>query len=68
MRLARLQHKDRVEEDLSRSNSTELWYSIKAMTNMETKRKPLFAIDETRRANELNNFYLRFESDNTRRM
>ncbi len=35
------------------------------MTNMEAKRKPLFAHNKTNRANELNNFYMRFNVDNS---
>ncbi len=34
------------------------------MTNMDTKRKLLSAPNEIARANELNNFYLRFDTDN----
>ncbi len=33
---------------------------------MDTKRKPLSALIETARANELNNFYLRFDNDNVK--
>ncbi len=32
------------------------------MTNMDTKRKPLSALNETARTNELNKFYLRFDT------
>ena len=66
MRAARLQYKERAEQDLSMHNSKKLWDSIRGMTNMEAKRKPLVAQDETLKANVLNQFYMRFESDNNR--
>lgn len=66
MRAARLQHKERAEQNLSMFNSKKLWDSIRGMTNMEAKRKPLFAQDESLKANALNQFYMRFESDNNR--
>jgi len=63
MRAARLQHKERAEQNLSTLNSKKLWDSIRGMTNMEAKRKPLVAQDESLKANALNQFYMRFESD-----
>ena len=64
MRAARLRYKERAEQDLSMHNSKRLWDSIRGMTNMEAKRKPLFAQDETLKANALNNFFMHFETDN----
>lgn len=66
LRTARLQHKEQAEQELSSSNTKKLWDSIRGMTNMDTKRKTLFAHNVTERANELNNFYLRFETDSFR--
>lgn len=64
MRAARLQHKEGAGRDLSGSNAKRPWDSIRGMTNMDTKRKAVFANDEITKANELDDFYLRFESDN----
>lgn len=61
MRAARLQHKERARRDLSRSNAKRLGDSV---CGMDTKRKAVFANDEITKANELNDSYLRFESDN----
>lgn len=61
MRVTRLQHKEWAGRDLSRSNTKRLWDSIHGMTNMDTKRKAVFANDEITKAND---FYLHFESDN----
>ena len=36
------------------------------MTNMDTKRKSLFAHNEIAKANKLNNFYMRFNTDHVR--
>lgn len=66
MRAARQQYKERAELELSDSNTKTLLDSIRKMTNMDIKKKPLFAQNEIAKANELNTFYMRFNSDNTR--
>lgn len=65
LRTARRQHKDSAEQDLSECNARKLWDSIKQMTNMTVKRKPLSALNERARANDLNNFYMHFNVDNS---
>jgi len=66
MRAARQQYKQRAEKELADSNTKTIWDSIRKMTNMDIKKKSLFAHNEIAKANELNNFYMRFNSDNTR--
>lgn len=63
LRSARLQHKERPEQPLSNSNTKKLWDSIGGTTNMVAKKKALYALNESARANELNDFYLCFEVD-----
>lgn len=60
---ARRQYKEHTEQQLSKCKPKELWNSIKGMTNMIPLRKPLHDNNEMDRANELNNFYLRFETN-----
>ncbi|KAK0141045.1 RNA-directed DNA polymerase from mobile element jockey [Merluccius polli] len=62
---ARHQHKERAEQNLAECNTKKLWDSIRHMTNMDAKKKPPFAHNEITRANELNNFYMRFNVDNS---
>lgn len=47
MRAVQLQHKEQAEQELSKSNTTKLWDSIRRMTNMSIKSKPLFAHNDT---------------------
>ena len=63
MREARRKFKERAEQDLANSNTKKLWDSIREMTNMKSERKPIFALDENVKANELNDFFMRFECD-----
>ena len=63
LRKSRRVFKERAEQDLANSNTKRLWDSIREMTNMKSERKPIFALDEGARANELNNFFMRFECD-----
>lgn len=53
-----------IKDELSNSNTKTLSDSIRQMTNMDTERKPLYALNEKERANELNYFYVHFNSDN----
>lgn len=64
LRTARIKYKEQTEQHLLKSNTKELWNSIRRMTNMTPKRKALFACNESVKANELNDFYMRFETDN----
>ena len=64
MKAARQQHRERAEQNLSESNTKKLWDSIRQITNMDPKKKPLFAQNEEARANELNDFCMRFNTDN----
>lgn len=64
LRAARSRYKEKAEQHLSASSTKKLWNSIRQMTNMDTKRKPLTAQNELLRANELNDFYMRFNTDN----
>ncbi len=64
MREVQCRFKERAEQDLSTSNTKKLWNSIRQMSNMDTERKLLSYLNEIARANELNNFYLRFDTDN----
>lgn len=63
LRAARSRHREQAEDHLATSNTKKLWDSIKHMPNMDSKRKPLCGQDELARANELNNFYMRFDTD-----
>ena len=63
MRDSRRKHKERAELYLARSNTKKLWDSIREMTNMRADKKPIAALDESAKANELNAFFLRFECD-----
>lgn len=44
------------------TNSKKLWDTIKVMTNMNTKSNSLITNDDLRKANELNDVYLRFDT------
>ena len=63
MRESRRQRKVRAEQELANSNIKRLWNSIRKMTNMEPTRKPMVAQNECTKANELNDFFMRFETD-----
>lgn len=39
-----------------------MWDTVKTMTNMNSTKKPLHAVDELSTANELERFYIRFET------
>ena len=48
--------------DLMSMDSKKLWDSMKAITNMNTTKKHLSTDDDLGKANELNDFFLRFEN------
>ena len=60
LRKARDKQKTFLEQGLTSSNSKELWNSMKKMTNLHTNKKQLITTNEEVRADELNNFFLRF--------
>ncbi len=43
-------------------NSKELWDSVKAITSMEPSKRRIYSSDDLQRANELHDFYLRFQT------
>ena len=59
---ARKQQKDIIEEHFTTMNSRKLWDSMKAITNTEPSKRHISATDDVQKANELNDFYLRFQS------
>ena len=63
LRESRRQHRLRAEQELANSNIKRLWDSIRKMTNMEPNRKTMAAQNESAKANELNDFFMRFETN-----
>ena len=61
LREARRKHKDIIEQNFTSMNSKTLWDSMKAATNMSTRPKRLMINNELEMANELNDFFLRFD-------
>ena len=59
---AKRKEKEKFEAYCATSNSKKMWESMKAMTNMAPAKKGLCVSNEKEKANELNNFYARFES------
>lgn len=57
LRSARTRYKEQAEQHLLKTDTKGLWKSIRGMTNMTPKRKPMVACNELERANELNMFY-----------
>ncbi len=51
-----------MEKDFQTMNSKRLWDSMKIATNMKLTEKSLHVTDELAKANELNNFYKRFDN------
>ncbi|KAK0136698.1 hypothetical protein N1851_027145 [Merluccius polli] len=62
LREARKHHKDIIEQTFMSMDSKKLWDSMKAITNMNTTKKRLTTDDDLGKANELNDFFLRFEN------
>lgn len=62
LRDARKKHKEIIEQHFIFNNPKRLWDSMKAITNMNTTRNPLITNDDSYKANELNDFYCRFET------
>lgn len=60
---ARRKYRDRAEENLRNADTKKLWDTIRDMTNMKSERKPIGAYNEIQKANELNDWFMRFETD-----
>jgi len=59
---ARGRQKDLIERQFSTGNSRKMWDAMKAVTNMETNSQLINTSDDLQKANELNDFYLRFQT------
>ncbi len=53
-----------MEHSCNTSNSRNFWKTMKLVTNMNPAKKHITTVDNLQRANELNDFYLRFEAQN----
>ncbi len=62
LRDARKKHKDIIEQNFISMDPKKLWDSMKAAANMTTTRRCLVTDDEFTKANELNDFFMRFET------
>ena len=51
-----------MEHSFQTSNMKKLWDTMKTVTNMNPEKKQIIALDEQQKSNELNDFYLRFDS------
>lgn len=60
LKKARSKQKDTIEQHFTTMNSKKLWDSMKAITNMEPSKMHIYFTDDLQKANELNDFYLRF--------
>ena len=63
LKAAREQHSTRVREAFANKSPKEMWNSVKEMTNMNSGKKELQVHNELDKANELNLFYKRFDSN-----
>ncbi len=61
LRAARKKEREKFETHCSSMNTKKLWDSMKYMTNMAPAKRSINVIDEGAKANELNDFYCRFE-------
>ncbi len=61
LRGARKRQKEILEQKFTSTSSKKLWDTIKVMTNMNTRHKHLCTNNDLEKANELNEFYLRFD-------
>ncbi len=67
LRDAKRKEKEKFETHCASMKTKKPWDSMKAMTNVvPVKTSPLCALKEAERANELNNFYARFETETDR--
>lgn len=58
------EHRQAMEHSFCTSNTRKLWETMKFVTNMNPAKKHITTLDSLQRANELNDFYLRFETQN----
>lgn len=61
LKKAKEQHRQAMEDSFC-SNTRKLWETMKLVTNMISAKKHFISSDNLQRANELNNFCLRFEA------
>ncbi|XDV42509.1 hypothetical protein PO909_011155 [Leuciscus waleckii] len=59
---ARGRQKDITEHQFSTSNLKQLWNTMKAVTNMKPSIPHIRTIDDLQKADDLNDFYLRFQT------
>ncbi len=64
LKQAKEQHRQTMEHSFNTSNTRKLWETMKLVTNMNPAKKHITTVDNLQRANELNDFYLRFEAQN----
>lgn len=61
---ARTKFKNQLEDSFISMDTKQLWNSIKHMINMNSSRAQLSSLDDLRRADDLSDFFLRFETQN----
>lgn len=62
LNIAKRQYKGSIEKDFNANNTKKMWDTMKSITNLNPARKALHSTDDSFMANELNNFYLRFDT------
>ena len=62
LKQARSNHRSALEDSVSTMDSKGLWDFMKKITNMNPKRNQIITLDELTCANELNDFFLRFDT------
>ncbi len=65
MRRAREKHRVSLEEGIRSMNNKKLWDCMKKMTNMNSNRKLIVTTNDQDCANELNDYFLRFDMDSS---
>ena len=62
LREAKQVHRNQLEENFKEKNPKRLWDNMKKMTGMSSSNKPIVTGNELMFANELNDFFCRFDS------
>ena len=65
LRKARGKHRAALEESVSTMNTKRLWDCMRNITKMNPNCKPIVTMDDLTRANELNDFFLRFDIESS---
>ena len=60
---SREQYRSTIDQSFGSGDNRKLWDCMKNITNMNTQRKQITSLDDKAKANELNDFFLRFETD-----